>query len=155
MGKQLNIASSVDSIICPACGISELYLGDDEGSAARCNRCESILSGEMLKTLGQIAALPDALGNHPCEECGHPEMRRLPDSIWHCPSCGSDVAPAGTYYISSGSVGVTEAYLCGWADGLFGRMESFICNEGLARWQDAHDRLDYYRGHRAGQAIRF
>jgi len=51
----------------------------------------------MLLTLEQIIALPDALGKHPCE-CGHPQMRRLPDGAFHCPSCGSEVLPFGTIY---------------------------------------------------------
>lgn len=46
----------------------------------------------MLLTLEQIVALPDALGKHACE-CNHPEMRRLPDGVYRCPSCGSEVLP--------------------------------------------------------------
>jgi len=46
----------------------------------------------MLLTMVQIIALPDALGKHACE-CGHPEMRLLPDGTFHCPSCGSEVLP--------------------------------------------------------------
>ena len=46
----------------------------------------------MLLTLEQIIALPDAWGKHACE-CGHPEMRRLPDGMFHCPSCGAEVFP--------------------------------------------------------------
>jgi hypothetical protein len=38
----------------------------------------------------QIIALADALGRHACE-CGHPEMRRLPDGVFHYPACGSEV----------------------------------------------------------------
>lgn len=49
----------------------------------------------------------------------------------------------------------SEAYRCGWTEGLFGSAKSLIHNEGLARWEDAQDRLDFYRGHRAGQAVRF
>jgi ribosomal protein L37AE/L43A len=26
-------------------------------------------------------------------ECGHPEMRRLPDGVYWCPACGSEVPP--------------------------------------------------------------
>jgi hypothetical protein len=47
----------------------------------------------MLETLWRITALPDALGRHACE-CGHPEMRLLPDGVFHCPACGSEVLPA-------------------------------------------------------------
>jgi ribosomal protein L37AE/L43A len=49
----------------------------------------------MLLTLEQIVALPGASGKHACE-CGHPEMRRLPDGTFHCPSCGSEVSPIQT-----------------------------------------------------------
>jgi ribosomal protein L37AE/L43A len=47
----------------------------------------------MLKTLVEILALPEALGTHACEECGHPQMRRLPDGIFHCPACHAEVTP--------------------------------------------------------------
>jgi uncharacterized Zn finger protein (UPF0148 family) len=50
------------------------------------------VSGETLEALRQIIALPDALRSHACE-CGHPEMRLLPDGTRHCPSCGSEVVP--------------------------------------------------------------
>jgi len=30
-----------------------------------------------------------------------------------------------------------------------------VRNEGLVRWEDVRDRLAYYRGHRAGRAVRF
>jgi ribosomal protein L37AE/L43A len=50
----------------------------------------------MLLTLEQIIALPSASGKHACEECGHPEMRRLPDGTFHCPSYGSEVSPIET-----------------------------------------------------------
>ena len=46
----------------------------------------------MFETLEQVAALPDAIGGHACE-CGHPEMRRLPDGVFHCVACGSEVLP--------------------------------------------------------------
>ena len=26
-------------------------------------------------------------------ECGHPEMRTLPDGVYHCPACRSEVLP--------------------------------------------------------------
>jgi ribosomal protein L37AE/L43A len=39
-----------------------------------------------------ITELPDAAGHHACE-CGHPEMRRLPDGVYWCPACGSEVVP--------------------------------------------------------------
>jgi ribosomal protein L37AE/L43A len=47
----------------------------------------------MLKTLMEILALPEVLETHACEECGHPQRRRLPDGVFHCPACHAEVAP--------------------------------------------------------------
>ena len=59
---------------------------------AGCDCCGRDVDGAVLRVLEQIVALPDALGAHACE-CGHPEMRRLPDGVFHCPACGSEVLP--------------------------------------------------------------
>ncbi len=59
---------------------------------ARCDDCGCALSKDVLEIIRQIAALPDAVGEHACE-CGHPEMRLLPDGIYRCPACGSEVLP--------------------------------------------------------------
>jgi ribosomal protein L37AE/L43A len=149
--KLTHISSNTYSIICPSCGIDELERSAE--GAARCNRCDRPISTQMLKTLEQIVSLPDAIGSHACE-CGHPEMRHLADGVLWCPGCGSEVIPLSASPIRSESELVSEAYRCGWAEGLFGSTHSFVHNRGLARWEDAHDRLDYYRGHRAGQAVR-
>jgi len=83
-------ASRVRHIVCPFCESGELVsLGPD---FARCGSCGMPLVGSMLETLGDITGLPDALGAHPCE-CGHPEMRELPDGVFHCPACRSEVLP--------------------------------------------------------------
>jgi ribosomal protein L37AE/L43A len=83
-------ASRAHHIVCPFCESGQLVaLGDD---FARCNSCRLPLVGSMLETLYDIAGLPDALGAHACE-CGHPEMRELPDGVFHCPACGSEVLP--------------------------------------------------------------
>jgi ribosomal protein L37AE/L43A len=148
----LYTSSSTDSTICPYCGIDELERS--AAGAARCNRCDRPLNTQVLKTLEQIVSLPDALGSHACE-CGHPEMRHLADGIMWCPGCGSEVLPFSASEMRSESETVSEAYRCGWAEGLFGNTETFVHNDGLGRWEDARDRLDYYRGHRAGRAIRF
>ena len=88
--KAFSEASRSGYLICPVCEGSELLpFGEDR---ARCGLCERILGAAMLLTLEQIGALPDALGKHACE-CGHPEMRRLPDGVFHCPACGSEVLP--------------------------------------------------------------
>jgi hypothetical protein len=77
-------------IICPFCEAGVLVsLGQD---FARCASCGLPLVGSTLETLRDIIALPDALGTHPCE-CGHPEMRVLPDGVYHCPACRAEVIP--------------------------------------------------------------
>jgi ribosomal protein L37AE/L43A len=80
-------------MICPFCESGELVsvgLG-----FARCGSCGLPLLGSALETLRDVIDLPDALGDHPCE-CGHPEMRRLPDGVYHCSACGSEVLPTRT-----------------------------------------------------------
>jgi bacterioferritin-associated ferredoxin len=84
------LSSRSDFVVCPVCQVGELQPFSGEG--ARCGRCRRILGAAMLLTLEQIIALPDASGKHACE-CGHPEMRHLPDGMFHCPSCGSEVLP--------------------------------------------------------------
>jgi ribosomal protein L37AE/L43A len=139
------------SIRCPFCEVYELERFGE--CSARCASCRSSLGAQLLATIRQIQTLPDALGAHPCEECGHPHMRCLPHGVFHCPACGSEVLPAGGSPGNGGAMGVSEAYLSGWKDGLFGSSvgRSFVHNRELARWEDAADRLDYYRGHRASQ----
>ena len=60
--KQTNTSSNANSIICPCCGINELERGDE--GAARCTRCDRLISTQVLETLEQIASLPDAIGSH-------------------------------------------------------------------------------------------
>lgn len=103
------------------------------------------MRGALLETLRRISGLPDALGRHPCE-CGHPEMRRLPDGTFHCPGCGSEVLPPDE---------PGEAYRAGWLDGCFGEGGGFVNNPNLARWGEPSERLEYYRGHRAGSEARW
>ena len=82
--------SGAHHIVCPFCESGQLLpLGP---SFARCVSCALPLLGSALETLRDIVGLPDALGVHPCE-CGHPEMRRLPDGVFHCPACRSEVLP--------------------------------------------------------------
>jgi len=104
----------------------------------------------MLETLRSISALPDVLGKHACEECGHPEMRYLPDGVFHCPACGSEVVPIDARTTPSKPDEHGEAYQAGWVDGRFGERDGFVDNLNLAQWEAPSDRLDYYRGHRAG-----
>jgi ribosomal protein L37AE/L43A len=98
-------SSRAHHIICPFCERGRLLpLGP---GFARCGSCGMPLLGSVLETLRDIVGLPDTLGAHPCE-CGHPEMRRLPDGVFHCPACGSEVLPV--------EVGVQDARRRG-ADG--------------------------------------
>jgi ribosomal protein L37AE/L43A len=81
-------------LICPAC---EVYPMQAAGpTRARCPGCGFTLSGGMLETLVEVHSLPEALGRHACEECGHPEMRLLPGGIFHCPACHAEVLPIET-----------------------------------------------------------
>ena len=58
-------------LICPAC---EVYRMQAVGRMrARCPGCRFELGGRMLETLVEVLALPEVLGAHACEECGHPE----------------------------------------------------------------------------------
>lgn len=80
-----------DDIICPVCEADVLRLQNEPG-VVRCVACGHVPSRDVLETLCQIKTLPDAAGGHACD-CGHPEMRHLPDGIFHCPACGSEVQP--------------------------------------------------------------
>ncbi len=86
-------ASRVRHIVCPFCESGEL--GPSGAGFARCGSCGMPLVGSTLETLRDVVGLPDALGAHPCE-CGHPEMRELPDGVLHCPACRSEVLPIET-----------------------------------------------------------
>ena len=99
--------SRAHHIICPFCESAELaFLGP---GFARCGSCGLPLLGSTLETLREIVGLPEALGAHPCE-CGHPEMRKLPDGVYHCPACGSEVLPSeARLSIGKGHLGSASA----------------------------------------------
>ena len=137
--------------ICPLCEAADLQPAGH--NSARCSSCGCLLHGDILETLRQIASLPDAQGSHACE-CGHPEMRHLPDGVFWCPSCGSEVLPLEPSLEYWKQRGHSEAYWSGWIDGRFGELADFTRNAQLAALESATDRLDYYRGHRAGRADR-
>src|SRR5919202_4022978 len=83
--------SRLGHLVCPMCGSGELL---SRGSGlAGCDSCGLSFDGAIVGTLRQIVTLPDVLGKHACEECGHPQMRCLPDKTFHCPACGSEVLP--------------------------------------------------------------
>ena len=98
-------ASELRRILCPFCESGKLISFGP--NLARCDSCGLPLVGSTLETLRDVIGLPDALGAHPCE-CGHPEMRELPDRVFHCPACGSEVfpmeAPPGSENARLGSV---------------------------------------------------
>jgi hypothetical protein len=48
----------------------------------------------------------------------------------------------------------SRAYRCGWIDGYCRELGCFTENPRLAEWETASERLDYYRGHRAGRETR-
>ena len=82
--------SKVQSIFCPRCEIGEVRIyGSAESSCAFCGRA---VNGTMLESLRQIVSLPEIIGGHACE-CGHLDMRHLPDGVFHCPACGAEVLP--------------------------------------------------------------
>jgi ribosomal protein L37AE/L43A len=82
--------SKPNSIVCPVCGCGALEVRGP--GLAGCGSCGRAVDGAVLRTLEEVVSLPDALGGRACE-CGHPEMRRLPDGVFHCPACGSEVTP--------------------------------------------------------------
>jgi hypothetical protein len=84
------ITTKIHSPRCPFCEVHELEpFGQD---SARCLSCGALLSGILLETLRQIIELPLVVGRHACE-CGHPEMRLLPDGVYRCPACAAEVTP--------------------------------------------------------------
>jgi ribosomal protein L37AE/L43A len=75
---------------CPFCEVYELRpFGHN---SLRCESCGGVVGGIVLEILREIAGLPEVIGTHACE-CGHPEMRELPDGVYWCPACGSEVLP--------------------------------------------------------------
>ena len=89
--------TATTTLTCPFC--AEAGLRSFGRNSARCEDCGGVLSGKTLETLHQIAFLSAAVGGHACE-CGHPEMRGLPDRVFHCPACGAEVLP-----VEAGAVG--------------------------------------------------
>jgi ribosomal protein L37AE/L43A len=149
--RSSSVVSKSDSLVCPLCEASKLY-PSGQGSMT-CQSCGTHLQGAMLGTLRSISTLPDTLGSHACE-CGHPEMRRLPDGVFHCPACGAEVLPVDVPLSTLEPKEERLAYWVGWADGRFGEEYCFTDNANLARWENPSDRLAYYRGHRAGSESR-
>jgi len=85
------MASRPHNIVCPICESAEVH--SNGTSMTRCDECDCALSNDVLEITQQLAALPNAVGEYACE-CGHPQIRLLPDGIYRCPACGSEVLPA-------------------------------------------------------------
>ena len=138
-------------LTCPSCENGDLARFGY--SAARCDECGQVFGGPFLDTLHNIQRLPEVIGTHPCE-CGHPQMRCLPDGVFRCPCCRSEVVPASIPSPTTWkSADHNEAYWCGWLDGRYKNLGLFTNNRRLAVWENL-DRLDYYRGHQAGSEAR-
>jgi ribosomal protein L37AE/L43A len=144
---EMSMTANARPLLCPMCEAHELH--SFGRNSARCGSCQFVIGGAFLKALLQITGSPVALGNHACE-CGHPEMRRIPDGVYRCPACGSEVLPlsAGVYV---GPENRSVAYWSGWLEGRYGEHSCFTENRNLATWESAEDRLEYYRGHRSGR----
>ena len=139
------------TIECPDCERGHLY--PDNPAIARCSACGRVPERWILETLRDIASLPAGAGTHACE-CGHPEMRRLPDGTFRCPACGQEVLSFQTTQDLWKFRLESEAYRQGWLDGYLGEARNFATSTRLAAWQGARERLDYYRGHQAGSRER-
>ena len=146
-----NALSKTGTLTCPFCETSNL--SEFGRNSTRCDACGGVLGGEFLQMLRRIVALPDPAGRHACE-CGHPEMRLLPDGVYRCPACGSEVVPVSAGAPTWKSPDHSDAYWSGWLDGRYGDGRPFANNRQLEQWKAAGDRLDYYRGHRAGREAR-
>ena len=88
---EYSITAGSHPLRCPFC--EDYKLEPCSHHSMRCPSCGNLLGGVFLKMLREITELPEAIGLHACE-CGHPEMRRLPDGVRWCPACGSEVLPA-------------------------------------------------------------
>ena len=85
-----SITTMAQSLCCPFCEVYELEPFGHNSLC--CTSCGSFVTGTLLETLCQMVELPDAVDRHACE-CGHPEIRCLPDEVYWCPACGSEVLP--------------------------------------------------------------
>jgi ribosomal protein L37AE/L43A len=145
--KMEGMSQTARFIACPWCEAGRL--SSEDASKARCHDCGYEIYGQLFRTLRDTTMLPEAVGLHACE-CGYPEMRLLPDGVYHCPACGDEVMPAGAPEVEWRTEDRSEAYWQGWLDGRYARIEDLRHSSRLARWERAEDRLEYHRGHRAG-----
>jgi uncharacterized Zn finger protein (UPF0148 family) len=148
--------SEQGSLVCPRCEKGELVQqaeGHPSYSPLGCPVCGYAPNRRVLGELAEIIALPVALGKHACG-CGHPEMRLLPDGMFRCPACGDEVLPVEeTSATAHRPEKKSKAYLMGWGRYRFGKQKkgSLGRNEALREWEGPYERLEYYRGRRAGR----
>ncbi|CAA9475637.1 MAG: hypothetical protein AVDCRST_MAG12-1134 [uncultured Rubrobacteraceae bacterium] len=136
-------------MVCPICETRGMkYL---KSNLAFCPSCGRTTTGAVLEALLWVVGLPDAVGDLTCW-CGHPEVRLMLDGTFRCPACASEISPAEDDPDAGEVRG--GAYWSGWLDGCSGRNGNMARNERFARCKDPLDRLDYYRGHRAGREAR-
>ena len=93
-------------IVCPACEGGELR---PDPFLVRCSCCEYALSRDLYKTLRQIRALPEAIGELARRRCGHPQTRRPPGGSFHCPACGAQTTGRETGEHDRGVRGTARA----------------------------------------------
>ena len=142
-------ASVGGHLVCPICETGGMkYL---KSNLVFCPSCGRTATGAVLEALLWVVGLPDTVGGHTCW-CGHPEVRLMLGGTFRCPACASESSPAE----DDPDVGEVRggAYWSGWLDGCSGRDGNMAHNERFARCKDPLDRLDYYRGHRAGREAR-
>ena len=88
--KRSYLISRPGSLVCPFCEEGDLVVSVRNNG--RCPSCDRITSRFVVEALRELIFLPESIGSHACE-CGHPEMRRLPHEVFHCPACGSEILP--------------------------------------------------------------
>jgi hypothetical protein len=77
--KASALVSGSHSIICPSYEAGKLRSAGHNG--VQCLLCDYAPSRGLLEALQQIITLPDALGSHACEECGHPDAVPAPKKV--------------------------------------------------------------------------
>jgi hypothetical protein len=93
--------------------VDKTSLEDDSTSRVKRERrgAPGILEIGARGARRSIIGLPDAVGSHACE-CGHHEMRLLPDGVFHCPACGSEVLRIKNHAFLPGSANSSDACCC-------------------------------------------
>ena len=142
-------------IDCPHCGRGQVH--PEDPTLTRCLACGRVPEAWVVTTLEEIASLPDATGSHTCEECGHPQMRCLPDGSFWCPGCGQDILSFEATLALWEFRQESESYRRGWLDGYLPIEVSNASRTQFVRGQGVHDEegLDYCRGYRAGTQEHF